>query len=239
MNFFENRPEFETRSGDIFRYVSHGNKKLCCWEVVNQATYEGNYNLRIIPVTDIAQTELQNLGIWDEINPETQGIIVRMDTNGEKEIERELKKEQEFEDKLKRREREKKGLPEEKPKRTRRSLDEFKDYPEFLVCKCGSETKANYSYLSKKAEKEGVTVMDLVNGYVCQTCNPTMGRGRQPNPEYADLPEFLECKCGHKVKANYSQLARKADKMAVTLKRLVETYQCQTCNPTKGRPKKS
>ena len=61
---------------------------------------------------------------------------------------------------------------------------------------------------------------------------------RKKKYDFSHLPEFLECKCGRQVKANYYNLQKKADEKKVPLDDLVKAYQCQTCNPTKGRRKK-
>jgi len=61
---------------------------------------------------------------------------------------------------------------------------------------------------------------------------------KQRKKKYDGLPEFLECKCGAKVKANYSYLQKKADAKKVPMDDLIKGYQCQTCNPTKGKKKK-
>ena len=61
---------------------------------------------------------------------------------------------------------------------------------------------------------------------------------RKKKFNFDGLPEFLKCKCGREVKANYYYLQKKADAKKVPLQTLVDSYQCQTCNPTKGRPKK-
>ena len=62
-------------------------------------------------------------------------------------------------------------------------------------------------------------------------------RGKRKK-KYTDLPEMLTCKCGAQVKANYSYLQKKADAKKIPLMDLVKGYQCQKCNPTKGRKKK-
>lgn len=61
---------------------------------------------------------------------------------------------------------------------------------------------------------------------------------RKKKYDFSHLPEFLTCKCGKEVKANYYYLQKKADDKKVPLDDLVKGYVCQSCCPTKGRKKK-
>jgi len=57
--------------------------------------------------------------------------------------------------------------------------------------------------------------------------------------KYSDLPQELVCKCGKKIKANWSYLQKKADKMGIPAIELAEKYICQSCCPSRGRRKKN
>ena len=62
------------------------------------------------------------------------------------------------------------------PTKGRKANPKYKDMPEELICKCGASVKANYTYLSKKAEAKKITLDDLIKSYQCQKCHPTKGR---------------------------------------------------------------
>ena len=62
---------------------------------------------------------------------------------------------------------------------------------------------------------------------------------RKRKYDFSAFPEFLKCKYGREVKANYYQLQKKADEKKIPLADLVNGYQCQKCNPSRrGRKKK-
>ena len=221
IGLFEDKTIFESRRGTSLYYIDHGPKSLSCWQCKSDNRTSGEAQIHVIPFSAVSEDQLRVIGIWDEIDEETQKTIKIIDKVGEKQF----AKDNDL------------AAPPE-PKKKRQSLDKFKGYPEYLECKCGEKTKANYSYLAKKALAAKIDVMELVNNYECQICNPTKGRGRKRNPVFDGLPEFLECKCGKTVRANYSQLSKKAERQGATLRKVIDEYTCQTCNPTKGRPKK-
>ena len=51
--------------------------------------------------------------------------------------------------------------------------------PAELTCACGYKTKANYSFIGKKAKEFGITVEEYCKNYRCQLCNPTKGKGKR------------------------------------------------------------
>ena len=54
--------------------------------------------------------------------------------------------------------------------RGRKPKEEFVGMPRKMVCSCGKEVNSNLHYLKVKAEKEGVTIMSLIEGFKCQVC---------------------------------------------------------------------
>lgn len=62
---------------------------------------------------------------------------------------------------------------------------------------------------------------------------------RKKKFDFSNLPEFLTCKCGKEVKANYYYLQKKADEKKVPLDDLVKSYQCKACNPVRRGRKAS
>ena len=64
-------------------------------------------------------------------------------------------------------------------------------------------------------------------------------RGKRKR-KYSDWPNEIKCKCGHVQVINKTMLAKKMDKdIGLTIEKYVATYQCQECNPTKGRGRKA
>ena len=54
--------------------------------------------------------------------------------------------------------------------RGRKPNQEFIGLPKRMTCKCGKDVASNLDYLKVKAEKLGVTIMSLIEGYRCSTC---------------------------------------------------------------------
>jgi hypothetical protein len=61
---------------------------------------------------------------------------------------------------------------------------------------------------------------------------------RKKKYDFSKFPEYLTCKCGREIKANYYALQKKADAQTVPITDLIDGYQCQKCNPTKRKRKK-
>jgi hypothetical protein len=89
------------------------------------------------------------------------------------------------------------------------------------------------------ATQGAITEVNTLKTTVVKDKMAEMRGKRKKKFDFSKLPEFLTCKCGREVKANYYSLQKKADKQMIPLDDLVKSYQCQTCNPTKGRKKKS
>jgi len=121
----------------------------------------------------------------------------------------------------------------------------YANVPRELTCtKCGKTQAVAPGMLVKKvekiaAEKKAIfTVEDYVKIFVCQRCHST--KGRKANPELANLPKEVVCKCGAKVMVNIYQLNAKAKKKGTTVAELIKGYKCQKCQPARrGRPKKN
>ena len=61
-------------------------------------------------------------------------------------------------------------------------------------------------------------------------------RGRN---KYPGVPETLTCACGYTTPCVKSVFVKKAEKLGISPQELADQYQCQKCNPTKGRNKKT
>jgi hypothetical protein len=156
MNPFEEaHDKFINREGKKFYYIKHVRDDLLhVWEVqkfgdaCNSGICRG-MRLRKEPVD---KEILEEAGIWKDLPADLQDEI-----SGEAAEVQEAVKEKMA------------GMRAKRKKK-------FTDLPEFLNCACGRETKANYSYLQKKADKMMVPLDDLIKNYKCQTCNPTKGK---------------------------------------------------------------
>lgn len=143
------------------------------------------------------------------------------------------------------------------PVRGKKPNPEFAALPKELVCKCGAKIKLNPYQLKAKSEKLGTTIQKLIEDYACQTCRPTkLGgkkkstkvkaisdkpkgkRGRQPNPEFAGLGKTMKCSCGKEAVLNPTYLKAKAEKLGTTMEELIKNFKCQSCAPSRGRPRK-
>ena len=122
--------------------------------------------------------------------------------------------------------------------------NKYPNVPRELICtKCQSKTPVIPGALVKKVEKIAksknitMTVDDYVKGYQCRKCLPVK-RGKPANPEFANLPKTMTCKCGHTVNSNVYQLKKKALKMGTTIQELINNFVCQGCCQTKGMHKR-
>lgn len=128
--------------------------------------------------------------------------------------------------------------------RGRKANPLFAGIPKELTCrKCGSKTQSAPSNTHARAEAKGITVEEFLKQFVCQICEPRKrgrpaGCGKKPNPEYANVPKELVCKCGNKVAVAQSALVKRANDKGMTVEAFVGQYKCQICHPTKGRKPK-
>jgi hypothetical protein len=161
MNLFEGYQSFVNNHGVKHYFVRFKNNKIVCWEPVEVQGFSDSSQkaiCKVIHARTVPKDELVELSIWDDLSPELQEQIEKTTTEYREEIS----------DKM--------------AHARSKKRNKFKDLPEFLKCKCGRETKANYSYLQKKADKMVVPLQTLIDGYQCQKCNPTKGRHKRSNP---------------------------------------------------------
>lgn len=84
--------------------------------------------------------------------------------------------------------------------------------------------------------------MKFKDDMVTEAIKNKMAHARgQRKKKYEGWPDEVECtKCGNKQTINKTVLARKMDKdLSMTLEKYIDGFQCQKCNPTKGRRKKT
>lgn len=134
------------------KFVQRSGRKLFCWLHERNGLWD-ECHARFLDVVDFTQEELELAGIWSDLKKDYREAVIHF---GEQ-------KQAEVSDKMA-----------EIRKKKKKKYD-FSKLPEFLKCKCGRETKANYYYLQKKADQKKIPLDDLVKGYQCQTCRPTKG----------------------------------------------------------------
>jgi hypothetical protein len=209
---------FEALGGRSFQLVDMASPTLIrCWEVLKSDYGEYKYVLGGLDVRDVGSDTLKRLEIWPTLAPEIQKEIIDGLTTKTQAVHSLM----------------------EKARSGRRV--KYVGVPRELTCsKCGRKVAIQPSVLVKKVEKiaaiKGITYLmdDFLKSYECNVCNPVK-RGKKPNPEFANLPKTLTCKCGKTVAANVYQLKKKAEKNNTTIQKLIEGFVCQICCKTIGK----
>ena len=202
---------FHTTNGVPCYFIAFKGRTIACWTETEKASH-GSYDYvnNFLDITMVDEENLKRLNIWDNLTEQVQKEI-----NNQKEVE--------------------KNKVIEKMAHARQHCKRkynFAGLPDILTCSCGKTSKPNYYALQKLADERKISLADLIKEYKCRKC-------KNKDNKHVNLPEFMECKCGNKVKANYYYLKSKADKLGVTIEKLIEDFRCQTCAPTKGRKKKN
>jgi len=217
---------FEALGGRKFRFDGrmHDANTLKVWEILAAAD---GYNHQIfggLPIEKVDIETLKKIGVWEKLSPECQKKL---------ESDQAAAKESEISaahDLM------------EKARAARKQ--KYINVPRELVCtKCGNKISIAPGILvnrvDKIAKKKQIifTVDDYIKQYLCQTCNPT--KGKSANPETVGLPKELICTQCKSVKSCLpSSILQRAKNKNMTPKQFLDTYVCQTCNPTRGRRKK-
>lgn len=217
-----------TIAGQDYEFVDFWpkNKSIRAWH----KKYESGTHtdrLQFLSLSEIAVSTLKELPVWEALTKEEQDKLI----NGTAAMEQ---IEQDIINKL--------NKVSNKGKRKLK----YVGIPRELVCsKCSipetaTRMKIQPALVLKYAEKKGLSVEEFCKTWVCQSCNPTKGRGRSKsvNSEFANLPTELVCKCGNTTPLNPYNLKAKAIKLGTTIEALIKSYVCQTCHPTKGRKRK-
>jgi hypothetical protein len=109
--------------------------------------------------------------------------------------------------------------------------DKYPELPDELTCtKCSKTINIQKGVLAQRITKLGVLADDYIKTYRCKGCNKT---------DYTGVPDQMECACGHVQKYAPAAMVAMAKKKDMSVEDMVSGYQCQKCNPTKGRRKKS
>ena len=208
---------FEARGGRRFQMVDMEDETIIkCWECLKSEYGEYKYAFGGLDVRDVGSDTLKRLEIFDKLTPEIQKEIIDGHTTKTQAVHELM----------------------EKARGSRRN--KYPNVPKVLECiTCHSKVVIQPSVLVKKVEKIAVTkgitysIEDYIKSYECTRCKPVK-RGRVANPEFANLPKTLSCKCGKTVAANVYQLKKKAEKNNTTIQELIKNFVCQFCKPTIG-----
>jgi hypothetical protein len=177
------------------------------------------YDLRVL---DVDSDELKALGIWDKLSQEVKDKSLRVDDGEVVEAKERM----------------------ENARKHRKG--KYIGIPDQVACSnCFESQKMAKGVIVKNAEKwalkNGILpdVEKWIKQWQCQKCRPTP-RGKKPSH---NLPQKIELvcmkKCGKKVVYPASIVAKIIAKKGITLDFYVKNFVCQSCFPTKGRPKKS
>lgn len=177
--------------------------------------HESFYNLK---VHDVDIDNLKFLDVWDQLSKDLQEKLIK----GDEEVVVEAQERMEHARKHRR--------------------NKYPNVPHEVTCKnCGVVQKMSPGMIVARAEKIAkeksnnlYTAEDYIKAFICQKCNPT--KGRKPSHNLPPKIE-LKCKCGKTVLYPAAVALKFATKKGLTIEKYISTYQCQTCNPTKGRKK--
>jgi len=188
--------------------------KIRCWgkNSVDEGLIPLMVNVKNIPID-----ELKEIKVWD-----------KLDQNIQSELEGRIEG-----DKI--------AVLERMEKARKGRRQKYPGIPKTYECvNCHVVQTIHHSVIRKRLEKTGMLLDDFIKDFQCQKCRPTKGKKASTNKQavfFKTLPTELVCKCGRKVKANYTYLSKKAEKLGVTMDSLVRGYSCQKCSPTIGRKK--
>ena len=207
-------PLIENKDGGQFRFVKFVPKsfRLLCWD--EPIRNGGGYKTKCqgIHVLNFEEAVLKEIEVWNKLSKKLQEEIKEAEETHKNSIHEKM-------------ENARKGRKKKYPHLPR----------EIKCTTCNTVVKIVPGVLAKRLDKLDVTAEKYAETFQCQKCNPT--KGKRANPKYVGLPLELVCKCGAKVKLNPYQLDKKAQKEGTTIQQLIKNYQCQKCNPTKGRKK--
>ena len=213
MNPFElDHIKFDFKDDSYYFVRMIGDKHLYCWKEEIVTSSGGSCVALGLPVSFFNREILETIEVWKDLDTQTQMEVENKNSQSQEALCSKM----------------------EKARKARRK--KYENIPREVTCtKCGAVQKISPGVVAARVQKLGILLDDWIKDFQCQKCRPT--KGRKANPKFKDLPEMLTCKCGASVKANYSYLSKKAKAKRIPLQKLIDEYQCQKCNPTKGRKK--
>ena len=222
MNHVEHLDQFKDRLGRQLHYSSfHFPCHLICWEVMRDNGTSGTAICRPVHVKDVNDETLKLFGIWDQLSSEYQDAV----TNFGKSVEQAERNERQ-------------AVIERLGKARSARQPKYPNIPKELTCiSCGGIVQQAPSKTASICRNKDILLVDYIKGFQCSECNPSV-RGRQAKRSYEGIPDQLVCKCGKVQKYHQSAIIATAKRKGITIEELIKSYQCQTCNPTKGRKSK-
>jgi len=167
-----------------------------------------------LDVNDVDVETLKAINVWDSLPVEIQNTIAIRKVDEVKEVHELMAK----------------------ARASRKQ--KYENIPKELTCiQCKCTIEVVPSQLAAKVNKKGILLVDYIANFKCKRCDPPV-RGKKANPIYANLPKQLVCKCGKSINVSPYALVSRAKDKGVTIEQFVAGYQCQVCNPTKGKGKR-
>lgn len=153
MNPFESLTQFKGKDGCEYYFIRPVKNKLLVWQ-------KKDYDLCTCQTLDLSvvnESILTEANLWSVLPAKVQEAIK----------EAQLKQSEENKEKM------------AHARKHWKRESKYEGVPNELTCACGYTTPCVKNVFVKKAEKLGVTPQELADGYVCQKCNPTIGKKKK------------------------------------------------------------
>jgi len=222
MNHIEHLDQFTDRLGRKLHYSSlHLPCHLICWEVTQDNGTSGKAFCRGVHVKLVDEETLKIFKVWNRLSSEYQAKVTNFGQSVEQ-VGRE----------------ERRAVIEKLDKARSARKQKYPNVPKEITCiGCGEVIQQAPSKTAATCRNKDILLVDYVKGFKCSKCNPPV-RGRKAKQSYEGIPDQLVCKCGKVQKYHPSSVIATAKRKGITVEKLVKSYQCQACNPTKGRGSK-
>jgi hypothetical protein len=125
------------------------------------------------------------------------------------------------------------------PKRRGRERNPlFDGIPRSVPCsKCGKDCTLASQKVYDLTGGDKDKIADYCKNYVCRSCNPDWGswlkgkkRGKKAKAENVGFPKTATCTvCGKSVAIVPAQIRGKAEKMGISVEKLLKEYKCRSC----------
>lgn len=188
-------------------------KRVILGARVKKAGGSVDIRYRKVMVTKLPIQTLKDINIWDDLSDSVKEIVTKADEDNRNA-----------------------GRAKMAHARSKRR-NKYEGIPRSIKCsECDEPKDIAPAQIIKRADKAGRSIENWIKEFKCQSCCPT--KGRKANPAFANLPKELVCKCGNRVNTSGSAIVGAAGRKKITPEEYVKQYECQSCNPTRGRNKK-
>lgn len=192
-------------SNDVYLVKYLGGSSLLVWEEINSNELRlCRRDLSRYPVT---VESLKEAGVWDSLTQVVQDQLNNI----------EIQVKEEIADRM------------DNVRKGKKRNPLFAKMPDKLKCECGQETAYAKGAYCEKADDRHMDVMDLIAEYKCMKCNGGR-RGRVANPEWAHIPNIMNCcDCGKEAPVPKRLMVEKAKAAGVDVSELLKQYKCRAC----------